>query len=62
MFAPCFTEIGSFNERRRVMNDQMFDTFRKASESSVQLQQEMLKQWTQQWMSMPNQVPGTPAD
>src|SRR6516165_9880885 len=29
--------------------DQMFESFRRASMSSMQLQQEMLKQWTQQW-------------
>lgn len=29
--------------------DQMFENFRKASLSSLQMQQEMFKQWTQQW-------------
>lgn len=29
--------------------DQMFDSFRKASMTSMQMQQEMFKQWTQQW-------------
>jgi hypothetical protein len=29
--------------------DQMFESFRKASVSSLQMQQEMFKQWTQQW-------------
>ena len=29
--------------------DQMFENFRKASMSSLQMQQEMFKQWTQQW-------------
>ncbi|HKQ71052.1 MAG TPA: hypothetical protein VJT73_17015 [Polyangiaceae bacterium] len=29
--------------------DQMFEGFRKASLSSLQMQQEMFKQWTQQW-------------
>jgi hypothetical protein len=29
--------------------DQMFESFRRASVSSLQMQQEMLKQWTQQW-------------
>ena len=32
-----------------VMMDQFFDNFRKASESSLQMQQEILKQWTQPW-------------
>jgi hypothetical protein len=31
--------------------DQFFETFRKASESSLQIQQEFMKQWTQPWMS-----------
>ncbi len=31
------------------MLDQVFDTFRKASESTVQMQQELFKQWTSQW-------------
>jgi hypothetical protein len=30
------------------MVDQLFDNFRKASESSLQMQQELFKQWTQQ--------------
>jgi hypothetical protein len=29
------------------MDDQLFDSFRKASESSLQMQQEMLKHWTE---------------
>ena len=33
------------------MFDQLFDGLRKASESSVVAQQEMLKQWIQQWPS-----------
>ena len=33
------------------MFDQLFDGFRKASESSIMAQQEMLKQWVQQWPS-----------
>ena len=31
------------------MFDQLFDGFRKASESSIVAQQEMMKQWIQQW-------------
>jgi hypothetical protein len=34
------------------MVDQLFDNFRKASESSLQMQQELFKQWTQQWTSV----------
>jgi len=42
--------------------DQMFETFRKASVSSLQMQQELFKQWTQQWPSMPMNMAGVPAD
>ena len=31
------------------MLDQLFETFRKASESSLHMQQDMFKHWTQQW-------------
>ena len=40
------------------MFEQIFDSVRKASEQSVQLQQEMLKQVTQQWMAVPGQAGG----
>jgi hypothetical protein len=33
--------------------DQYFETFRKASVSSLQMQQEMFRQWMQQWPSTP---------
>lgn len=33
------------------MFDQMFEDFYKASESSLQMQQEIFKHWTQQWLS-----------
>jgi hypothetical protein len=33
------------------MFDQVFESFRKASESSLQMQQDMFKQWSQQWLS-----------
>ena len=37
-----------------MMFDQMFDNFRRMSESALQMQQDMFRQWTQQWpMSMP---------
>jgi hypothetical protein len=32
------------------MLDQLMEGFRKASESTLQIQQDMLKHWTQQWM------------
>jgi hypothetical protein len=44
------------------MFEQIFDSVRKASEQSVQLQQEMLKQVTQQWMTMPAQAGGGTSD
>jgi hypothetical protein len=44
------------------MFEHIFDSVRKASESSVQLQQEMLKQWAQTWMSMPSQSAGATPD
>jgi hypothetical protein len=31
------------------MLDQVFDNFRKASETTLQMQQEMFKQWVSQW-------------
>ena len=34
--------------------DQIFESFRRASVSSLQMQQELFKQWTQQWPSTPN--------
>ena len=40
------------------MLDQMMDGFRKATESSLQIQQEIFKQWTQQWMSGPPNIAG----
>ena len=38
------------------MFDQIFEGVRKASESSLQMQQELFKYWTQQWSQAP--VPG----
>jgi hypothetical protein len=35
------------------MLDQMLESFRKASESTLQAQQDMLKHWSQQWFSNP---------
>src|SRR5262245_27629914 len=36
------------------MFEMLFETFRKASESSLEMQQEMFKQWTQQWVAVPS--------
>jgi hypothetical protein len=33
------------------MLDQLFETFRKTSESTLHMQQDMFKYWTQQWTS-----------
>jgi hypothetical protein len=44
------------------MIDQMFETFRKTSESSLQMQQEMFKQWAQQWPSIPMNAAGVSTD
>ena len=44
------------------MFDQMMDGFRKATESSLQVQQEVFKQWTQQWMSAQPNMNGASAD
>ena len=35
------------------MFDQILDNYRKAAESTIQFQQEMLRNWTQQWPQMP---------
>lgn len=44
------------------MFDQLFDSFRKASEASLQAQQEMFRQWVQQWPSAPLSAGGGPGD
>jgi len=41
------------------MFDQVLDNFRKATESTIQLQQEMFRQWTRQMANVPG-VPKTP--
>jgi hypothetical protein len=38
------------------MDDQLFDTFRKASEFSLQMQQEILKHWTERWAGSASQA------
>ena len=43
------------------MFDQMMDGFRKATESSLQIQQEIFKQWTQQWLSAQPNLTGATA-
>jgi len=44
------------------MFDQLFETFRKASESSLQAQQDIFKQWAQQWPTNPLASSGTSTD
>jgi hypothetical protein len=43
------------------MFDQVLENFRKASESTLQMQQEVFKQWTSQWSAAAPTVAGTPA-
>jgi hypothetical protein len=38
------------------MFDQLFESFRKASESSLQAQQDLFKKWAEQWPSAPLNV------
>jgi hypothetical protein len=44
------------------MIDQMVENFRRVSESSMQMQQDLFRQWTQQWSSAIPSVPGATAD
>jgi hypothetical protein len=44
------------------MFEQVFDNFRKASESSLQMQQDMFRTWAQQWLSAPANTAGATAD
>ena len=44
------------------MIDQVFDNFRKASESSLQAQQDFFKSWAQQWSSTPLAAPALSGD
>ena len=44
------------------MIDQLFETFRRASESTLQAQQDMFKQWVQHWQAAPFPTAGSPVD
>jgi hypothetical protein len=44
------------------MFDLLYETFRKASESSLQMPQDMFKHWTQQWLSAPPNAAGASAE
>jgi chromosomal replication initiation ATPase DnaA len=46
----------------QTMFDQAFESFRKASESSLQMQQDMIKYWSQQSLSAPPNVAGASTD
>jgi hypothetical protein len=43
------------------MFDQILDTYRKAAESTMQFQQTMMRNWTQQWPQMPGLGLANPA-
>jgi hypothetical protein len=45
-------------EKERLMFEQISDSYRKATESSLQTQQDMFKQWAQQWPSKQSRVAG----
>ncbi len=44
------------------MDDQLFDSFRKASESSLHMQQEILKHWTERWAAGALQTPNASSE
>jgi hypothetical protein len=44
------------------MFDQLFDSFRKTSESALQTQQDLMKRWVNAWPSLPVNTPGSTND
>jgi hypothetical protein len=44
------------------MFDQLFDSFRKTSESALQTQQDLMKRWVNAWPSPPVNGPGSSGD
>ena len=44
------------------MFEQIFESLRQTSESSLHLQQEMIKHWSQQWIFAPRGVAGASTD
>lgn len=44
------------------MFDQLFESFRRASESSLQMQQDLFRSWTQQWLAAPPNAAGLSAE
>jgi hypothetical protein len=49
------------SEEIRTMIDQVIENFRKASASTLQMQQEVFKQWTSQWSAAAPSAAATPA-
>ena len=45
-----------------MMLDQLFESFRKTSECSMHMQEEMYKQWAQQWPTLPLNAAGVSAE
>jgi len=41
---------------------QLFESFRRASEVTLQAQQDVFRQWVQQWPSLPATTPGTTSE
>ena len=44
------------------MDNPILESFRKVSESSLQMQQEMLKQWTERWAGSSTQAQNAPSE
>lgn len=44
------------------MFDQLFDSFRKTSESALQAQQDLMKRWMNAWPSLPGNTPAAADD
>lgn len=42
------------------MFDQVFENFRQATETSLHVQQEMVKKWVSLWLGMPTAIPPGP--
>ena len=49
-------------EKGADMFDRMLEGFRKASESTLQMQQDLFKSWTQQWLSAQPDTTGVSAE
>jgi hypothetical protein len=49
-------------QKGAAMFDRLFEGFRKASESTLQMQQDLFKSWTQQWLSLQPETSGMSAE